>query len=355
MLARARRTERRLSPPEQRQQRQEQDRRPERDHQATLCRRGAAVARRRRPAACAGADRQPVGAAASSSSRGGRRRRVGGGRRRLSRRLLGHRPVGGSGRVYVGVAPRLGVGSKRVHPTPSKYSSGQACASRSPTEVEPSAWRVPGVKPTATRAGMSRVRAIAAIVKEKWMQNPSLSRRNRAIAPRSPSADLTEVSYVKPPSEANQLWSFDGPLVGVGRAFGDLLGPSSATTFGSESGTCVYSLRSFSGGGPAPGQLGRRRLDDQAGDLVRRAAGVLPVVADEGPALRLVPPVAARSPPRSAGRAAADSSAAYEWRRRCSCRDLGDAGRPGPSPVGRAGGASGTSVSRRVEGATCCR
>ncbi len=62
------------------------------------------------------------------------------------------------------------------------------------------------MKPTATRAGMSRVRAIAAIVKEKWTQNPSLSRRNRAMAD-DPVPELTEVLYVKPPSEANQLWS----------------------------------------------------------------------------------------------------------------------------------------------------
>ncbi|MCF0090971.1 hypothetical protein B0E37_06090 [Streptomyces sp. MH192] len=85
--------------------------------------------------------------------------------------------------VYSGVVPRFGVGSKRVQPTPSKYSSGHACASRSPTDIDPSACAVPGVKPTATRAGMPSVRAIEAIAKEKWTQKPRLSRRKRAIAP----------------------------------------------------------------------------------------------------------------------------------------------------------------------------
>ncbi len=115
--------------------------------------------------------------------------------------------VGTSGRVQDGVLPRLGVGSKRVQPTPSKYSSGQACASRSPTEIAPSDFMVPGVKPTATRAGMPSVRAIAAIENEKWTQKPSLSRRNRAMAV-VPVPEVTDVSYVKPPSEANQSWSF---------------------------------------------------------------------------------------------------------------------------------------------------
>lgn len=66
---------------------------------------------------------------------------------------------------------------------------------------------VPGVKPTATRAGMPSVRAIAAIEKEKWMQKPSRSRRNRAMAD-DPVPEVTVVSYVKPPSDANQSWSF---------------------------------------------------------------------------------------------------------------------------------------------------
>lgn len=65
---------------------------------------------------------------------------------------------------------------------PWKYSSGQACASLRPTEVVPSGCLVPGVKPTATRAGMPSVRAIAAIEKEKWTQKPSFCRRNRAMA-----------------------------------------------------------------------------------------------------------------------------------------------------------------------------
>ncbi len=103
--------------------------------------------------------------------------------------------------VYAGTEPRFGVGSKRVQPTPSKYSSGQACASFRPTDTVPSASGVPGAKPTATRAGMPSVRAIAAIAKEKWTQKPCLSFRNLAIASR-PVPTSTWVSYWKPPVTA---------------------------------------------------------------------------------------------------------------------------------------------------------
>ena len=96
--------------------------------------------------------------------------------------------------MYAGTVPRFGVGSKRVQPTPSKYSSGQACASFSPTDTEPSACGEPGVKPTATRAGMPSVRAIAAMAKEKWTQKPCLSFRKRAIAS-EPLPTCTWVSY----------------------------------------------------------------------------------------------------------------------------------------------------------------
>ncbi len=78
--------------------------------------------------------------------------------------------------------PARGVGSNRVQPTPSKYSSGQACASRIETFTLPSDCFSPGVKPTATRAGMPSERDIAAIEKAKWTQKPSLSARNRATA-----------------------------------------------------------------------------------------------------------------------------------------------------------------------------
>lgn len=108
--------------------------------------------------------------------------------------------------VYDGVEPRVGVGSKRVQPTPSKYTSGHACASRSPTDTEPSACGEPGAKPTATLAGMPRERAIAAMAKEKWTQKPSLSFRNRAIAS-EPLPTLTWVSYSKPPLTAKYSWS----------------------------------------------------------------------------------------------------------------------------------------------------
>ncbi len=89
--------------------------------------------------------------------------------------------------------PRLGVGSKRVHPAPSKYSSGQACASFVPTAIEPSGCGVPGVKPTATRAGMPSVLAMAAMENEKWTQKPCFSSRKRAIA-KTPLPEPTSVS-----------------------------------------------------------------------------------------------------------------------------------------------------------------
>lgn len=114
---------------------------------------------------------------------------------------------GVSGSVYGGVDPRVGVGSNRVQPTPSKYSSGHACASFRLTATEPSDCVEPGAKPTATRAGMPSVRAIAAIANEKCTQKPCLSRRKRAIASR-PVPTLTSVSYSKPPVTANHSWSF---------------------------------------------------------------------------------------------------------------------------------------------------
>lgn len=60
---------------------------------------------------------------------------------------------------------------------------------------------MPGVKPTATRAGIPSVRAIAAIAKEKWTQKPSFSFRNRAIAA-EPLPACTWVSYRKLPLTA---------------------------------------------------------------------------------------------------------------------------------------------------------
>lgn len=57
----------------------------------------------------------------------------------------------------------------------------------------PSDCGVPGVKPTATRAGMPSVRAIAAIEKEKWTQKPSFSLRKRLMA-ETPVPEATCVS-----------------------------------------------------------------------------------------------------------------------------------------------------------------
>ncbi len=98
----------------------------------------------------------------------------------------------GSGLVYSGALPCPGVGSKRTQPTPSKYSSGQAWALWVPTWKEPSACRVPGVKPTTTWAGMSSVRAIVAMVKAKCTQNPSRRLRKLTMA----SAPLPESTVV---------------------------------------------------------------------------------------------------------------------------------------------------------------
>lgn len=57
------------------------------------------------------------------------------------------------------------------------------------------------MKPTATRAGMPSVRAMAAIEKEKWTQKPSFCLRNRAIAA-EPLPARTSVLYVNPPLTA---------------------------------------------------------------------------------------------------------------------------------------------------------
>ncbi len=66
-----------------------------------------------------------------------------------------------SGGAWVRVA---GVGSNLTQPTPSKYSSGQAWASSARISHSPGEVSDPGRNPTATRAGMSRLRAIRAIV-----------------------------------------------------------------------------------------------------------------------------------------------------------------------------------------------
>ncbi len=58
--------------------------------------------------------------------------------------------------------PRPGVGSKWVHPTPARYTSGQACAWRPRTMYSPGrSVGSPVVKPTATRAGIPSDRAMA--------------------------------------------------------------------------------------------------------------------------------------------------------------------------------------------------
>ena len=100
---------------------------------------------------------------------------------------------GAAGRLGLRVrrAPCPGSGSARSGSSRRPRSTARARRARpcSPTDTVPSGCGVPGVKPTATRAGMPSVRAIAAIAKEKWTQKPSLSRRNRAIAS-EPRADL---------------------------------------------------------------------------------------------------------------------------------------------------------------------
>ncbi len=150
--------------------------------------------------------------------------------------------------VYSGCEPRLGVGSNRVQPIPSKYSSGHAWASLEPTDMVPSTCGVPGVKPTATRAGMPSVRAIAAIENEKWTQNPSLSWRNLAMA-LLPLPDRTSVLYRNPPVVENQSWSLTARAYAVVAPAVTFLAWS-RTTDGNESGTFVYSSTSrFDGWG----------------------------------------------------------------------------------------------------------
>lgn len=57
----------------------------------------------------------------------------------------------------------------------------------------PSDRGAPGVKPTATRAGIPSVLAIAAMENEKWTQKPSFCLRKRVIAV-TPVPDWTWVS-----------------------------------------------------------------------------------------------------------------------------------------------------------------
>ncbi len=77
-----------------------------------------------------------------------------------------------------------GTASARTGSTRSPGSTARARRARpsAPPSSCRSAPGVPGVKPIATRAGMSRVRAIAAMVKAKWTQKPCLVWRKRAIA-----------------------------------------------------------------------------------------------------------------------------------------------------------------------------
>ena len=73
-------------------------------------------------------------------------------------------PCVGCATEYDGGVPLRvpGVGSNRSHPTPAKYSSGQACASEGTTSRTPST-SVPGRNPVAVRAGMPRLRAMSTI------------------------------------------------------------------------------------------------------------------------------------------------------------------------------------------------
>lgn len=91
-------------------------------------------------------------------------------------------PIRISSLAYSGTTPRLGVGSKRTQPSPSKCSSGQACRLSELTmnSLGTCGLRAPGRNPTATRDGMSSVRAMSAIALAKCTQYPLRSMRNCA-------------------------------------------------------------------------------------------------------------------------------------------------------------------------------
>ena len=156
-----------------------------------------------------------------------RRRRRGGATSPPTARAAGHVGTAVARRVRLRVrrAPCRGSGSARSGSSPRPRSTARARRARPaapPTSSRPPA-AVPGVKPTATRAGMPSVRAIAAIAKEKWTQKPSFCFRNRAIAC-GPLPACTWVLYVKPPFEREVVLELDRLLVVVRRALGDLAG-----------------------------------------------------------------------------------------------------------------------------------
>ncbi len=84
---------------------------------------------------------------------------------------------------------------------PSNHTSGQAWAYRPDTWYRPSSRRSPGVKPTATRAGIPINRAMAANVAENCSQYPVRISRNWRIAslpwPRGTSRLYVNVSRKK--------------------------------------------------------------------------------------------------------------------------------------------------------------
>jgi hypothetical protein len=91
-----------------------------------------------------------------------------------------------------------GVGSNMwVQPRPSSQISGHACASWLVTWKTPAVSRVPGVKPTATRAGIPSDRAIAAYALANCTQKPCFSRRKATMA-LPLSAGSMVVSYTNP-------------------------------------------------------------------------------------------------------------------------------------------------------------
>jgi hypothetical protein len=67
-----------------------------------------------------------------------------------------------AGIAHTGGVARDGVGSKRVQPMPSRYSSGQEWASEAVTVHTPLV-KVPGRNPIAMRAGIPTARDIITI------------------------------------------------------------------------------------------------------------------------------------------------------------------------------------------------
>ncbi len=107
---------------------------------------------------------------------------------------------GSAGRALAPGSFVAGVGSKMsVQPSPASQTSGQAWASKLVTWYTSPRF-IPGVKPTARRAGMPSERAMTAYVAANWTQNPLRRLRKATIAP--------PLSSEVPPFEKRKFGSY---------------------------------------------------------------------------------------------------------------------------------------------------